>query len=261
MSNSLELLIKSISEKKTLVESKKEVMELDNPYVVRTKLGKINRAKEDLKELYREYRTELQSRTTFILVVGSQADKFAELAEAEFGCFVLDADTFYKDILSQVPAQLYTNKASTPGLFDHFAARFETRALDIEIIGYQPLYFESKYKRILNGEEDALALIKEAFNEKIGSEVVGLDAVDRVAEKAVNEGFAGSTVPIVLFSKDEKLVDDLAKNLTKLSGNVFVITTGTKVGKELKTKSLSYLKTVDSEGVEKSLTKIRENLN
>jgi len=261
MSNSLESLVKTISEKKALIGSKKEVMELDNPHVVRTRLGHINRAQEDLKDLYREYRSELQSRAAFILVIGSKAGEFAAEAETGFGCFSLDADTFYKDILEQVPAQLYTNRASTPGLFDHFAARFESRALDIEIIGYQPLFFDTKYNKMLTGKEDALALIKEAFNDRVGSEVVGLDAIDRVASRAVNENFSGSTVPIVLFSQDESLIGDLSKNLTKLTGNVFVVTAGTKVNKNLKDKSVFSMKTVTTENVEKSLMKIKENLN
>lgn len=260
MSNPLESLVKTIAEKKALVKSEKEVKELNNPHVVRTKMGKINRAKEDLKELYKEYRTEIQKGSTFILVSGKQAKKFAELASAEFGCFSLDPNTFYNEILDQVPEQLYVNKTAGPALFDHFMAKFESRALEIEIIGYTPLIFESKHKRVLKGREDALKLLQEAFNDRVGGEVVGLDAIDRVAFQAVNEDFAGNTVPIVLFSEDDDLLLSLSKDLKKISYNVFIISTGTKGNKELKQKSISSLKTVDVEGIKSSLTKVKENL-
>ena len=261
MENNLENIVEIIKARREVVATEKSIYELVNPFAQRTRLGQIRRAKEDLKELYLQYRTELKQRAAFILTTGSQRDEYASLAEKDFGCFSLDANTFYLEILAEVPARLYTNMTSSPGLFDHFAARFGDRALDIEIIGHPPLLFESKYKKVLTGEDDALALMKRAFNNSIGGEVVGLDAIHRVASKAVNENFIEKTVPIILLIDDELLLRELAKDLKKLTPNVFVVSTGTKINKDIKNISIASIKSITDESVKSSLLKIKENLS
>ena len=48
-----------------------------------------------------------------------------------------------------------------------------------------------------------LKLIKEAFNEKIGSEVIGYYAIDKASRDAVNKLFDGRVVPIILEVEDD----------------------------------------------------------
>lgn len=258
--SSLESLVKTIETKKELIAQEKDLVNIQYPDAVRQKRGHINRAKEDLKDLYRDYRVELQKRAAFIIAIGGQSKKFADLAEKEFGCFSLDAEILYKEIGEQIPTPVYMNKAASPSLFDHFGARFGDRALEIDIIGHRPLSFNSKYSKMLKSTEDMVKLMRTAFNETIGSEVVGLDAIDRVSIKAVNEGYASKTVPIVLYTKDEEFAADLATNLKKVSINTFIVSTGAKVSDKIKNASLATARTVSNKNLESVLVKVKENL-
>lgn len=227
----------------------------------RMRLGNIMQAKEQLRSLSQEYRKALISRATFIVVTGGQASKFAELAEAEFSCFSVNADDFYNEVTSKVPVQLYQNVSSSQNLFEHIASAIEDRARVLDIESYPALIFESKFKKNLKNKEEMLQLAKVAINDKIGAEIVGLDALNKVTQRVIDSDLSGKTIPIVLFTEDTSIVEDLAKGLKRsLSRNTFIISTGSKVDEKIKNISLSSLKSVSSESVEKSLVKIKENL-
>lgn len=267
MSN-LESIVSTIKDKKTIVEEGQKALKTEGASALpvsakRAKQGHINRAKLDLEELYREYRKELQTSSLFILVTGSQKniEKYNKIAESDFGCFPTDAELLYNEIMEKVPARLYVNQHASPSLFDHFAARFEDRALEIDIIGYPPLLFESKHKKPLKDKADATELMKRAFNEKVGGEVIGLDAIERVTLKAVNENFAGKFCPIVLHTTDPVLVRELERDIKRsVTKNVFVVTLGSKNDEGVQNVSLTNIKTVTKESVESSLLKVKENL-
>ena len=162
--------------------------------------------------------------------------------------------------MSNINPRLFTNHTSSPNLFNQLSARLEDIALDIGVIGFPALSFESKYKRVLNSEDDLLQLTKKALNEKIGSELVGLSALNDVATEAIKDRYTGKVVPIILNTKDEELALDLSSSLKRLTPNVLIITVGKTENSDLKERSLSNLKSVKKETVEKSLMKIRENL-
>jgi len=256
MENNLAELIETIKKKRELANSSPG--EDRTSYNVR--LGKIKRAKEDLKQLFLDYRRSIQESSAFILVTGTNAEKFASTSEEDFACFSLDAEDFYKDLIEKVPPRLYTDYSSSPAVFDYISAHFGDRALEIGIIGHSPLLFESKYKKKLNGKDDLLKLLKVAFNEKVGSEVVGLDAIDKVATKAIEREYDGKVVPIVMFSTDEELIKELSKGFKKVSGNVFIVSAG-EVSDSIKDNSVSHMDEVSEKSVEESLTEIRKNLN
>ncbi len=255
--------MKSFKEIIEEIEEKKEIAGRDagtDPKSRVVRLGKIKRAKEDLKELYLEYRQHIQSKAAFIICTGSTCAKFDSIAEGVWGCFSVDPEEFYEDITCEVDKRHYTNQISSRALFDLVGSAIEEKAHQVGIIGYPALIFENKYKKLLHNKEEMLAVVKQAFNDKVGAEVVGLDAIEKVARKAVNEGFIGKTAPIVLIAKDEKLAKSLHKDLKKISRNVFIISSG-KVSEEIKTISLDYLKTLNDDKVKDSLVKIKENLS
>ena len=175
----------------------------------------------------------------------------------------MNADSFYEGLISEVHERLYTNATASPALFDILGSTFEQRALDIGIIGYPALIFESKYKKVLKNKEDLLALSKRAFNEKVGVEVLGLDAIEKISKIAVNHEDKERKVlkkfPIVMITKDESLVKDLAKGLKSVTNNVFIISAGTVKDKGVKDNSITKLKSTTKDAVEKSLVKINEN--
>lgn len=256
----------SIEELVKVIDKKKVIAALDagdNPANFTTKKGKIKRAKEDLKELYLEYRKEIQDRALFIIATGTQAQKLADIAEKEFFCYQLNSDGFYNSLVDGVNERLYTNAPASRALFDLIGSEFEERAADIGVIGYKALIFESKYKKVLTGREDALALIKTAFNDKVGSEMLGLDAIEKVTKQAINSEDAEKKVltkfPIVMVTEDESLVKELAKGLRYITGNVFIVGAGTVKDKDVKDNCISTIKTVGKEAIEKSLVTINKN--
>ena len=257
--NSIESLVDSIEKKKIIATSDAG----ENPMNHSTKVGKIKRARHDLEELYLEYRKEIQDRALFIIATGTQAEKFAKIAEEEFYCYQLDSDGFYESLIEDINERLYTNQPASPTLFDILGSTFEERAHQIGIVGYPALLFESKYKKMLKNKADMLALAKRAFNEKVGSEVLGLDAIERVSKIAINsEDKDKKTLkkfPIVMVTKDEGLVKELAKGLGFVSANVFILGCGTIKNKGVKENCITSIKTASKENVEKSLTQISKN--
>lgn len=229
--------------------------------VRRMRLGNIMQAKEKLRGLTQEYRKALISRSTFIVVTGSLSKKFAELAESEFICFSVCADDFYNEVVKNVPPQFYQNVSSSQNLFEHIAQGIEEKARVMDVESYPALVFESKFKKNLKSKEEMVQLAKAAINDRIGAEFVGIDALDKITQRVIDSELSGKTIPVVLHTEDASIIEELTKGLKRsISRNTFVITTGSKTDQKLKDISLSSLKTVTSESVEKTLVKIKENL-
>jgi hypothetical protein len=257
MSTSLKELGESIKKAQTVATSDPGT----DVNVRRMRLGNIMQAKEQLRLLNQEYRKALISRAAFAIVSGSQADKFAKLAEEEFSCFSVNVEDFYAEMTDKVPAALYQGVSSSQNLFEHIGAALEDKARDLDIISFPALIFESKFKKMINNKEEMVKLAKTAINDKIGGEIVGLDALQKITQKVIDSGLSGKTIPVVLVVEDSSLVEELAKGLKRsLSRNTFIISTGGKIDKKLKDVSLDVIKSVDTESVEKSLLKMKENL-
>lgn len=251
-------LVSTIKQKK---EEAGQSMDKLDPHTRRVRAGKAKRAREDLKELYMRYRKLLASSSVFMLVTGTHAKEFVDVAREDFACFAVEADSFYKSLLDQVPKVTYMNKIANSSLFDHFSAKFEDRATQIDIVGYPAFVFKSKYKKKLSNYDDALDLVKRAWNETVGSETAVLDAIDKVAEEAVNKDYSAPVCPIILYTQDEKLVEEMLEDVKKSraaipSQSVFVISVG-KVGKDLKKLSFASLKNGSKDSVEEVLKKIK----
>jgi len=257
---SLEEILGKIKSNRAVVASEKTIHEVENPHSLRMKRGFIKKAKEDLIQLYREYRTEIRGRAAFIVVTGDKSDKFAEKAESDFGCFSVNADDFYNDIAEQVPEQLWKGKSSSPSLFDFFLAKFEDRAHEIEIVNFPHLTFESKYKKMIKDQKDLVSLMKTAFNEKIGGEVVGYDAIDKATEKGIEKEYAGRTAAIVLYSKDEGLAKTLTTDLSRITSNVFLVVSGKAEDESLEKKAIGAFKSPTQSNIEKTLVSVKDNL-
>lgn len=227
----------------------------------RIRLGNIMQAKEQLRLLGQEYRKELISRSVFLVVTGGQAEKFAELAEAEFSCFSVNVDDFYNEMTKNIPPVLYENTSSSQNLFEHIGFAIEERAQQLDISSYPALIFESKFKKTLKNKEEMVQLAKAAINDKIGGEIVGLDALNKITQKVIDSELSGKIIPVVLYTSDNSIVEELAKGLKRsLSRNTFIVSTGSKIEQKIKDISLTTVKSVTNESVEKSLVKIKENL-
>jgi hypothetical protein len=256
-----------IKELVKLIETTKIVASSDpgnNQANYRVKLGKINKAKRDLEALFLEYRKVIQQNSVFIILTGSRAqmNRFTDIATEKFDCLTSNADDFYTKIADEIDPKLYIDKESSPALFDVMSSIFEDFALDLDIIGYPQLIFEYKYKRLLTSKKDLIDLIKDAFNDKIGAELVGLFTIDSVSRIAVNQKFDKDVCPIVLESHDQKLALELFNKLKNLTPNVFMVATGTnRVDENIINNSVATMKKALIDDVKAALIEISAKVN
>lgn len=238
-----EELIKEIEKNREIASL--EIGENADPRTVTTKIGHIKRAKINLKDLFLEYRKHVMEQAVFIVTKGKQYQSFVDTATSEYGCFAVDANEVFETVAKDVNKANYLNKTSNASLFDILMSVFNDVCDQIGIVGYPMVTFSTKYKRNIKSKEEFVSLIKEAFNEKIGSELITLYAVDKVARKAMDEGYSGTTIPVILYSEDTKDTEEIAQGAMKINPNVFEVSTTKKH---------------DKESVEKELVKIRESL-
>lgn len=239
---SFETLLEDIKKNQEIANLK---IENPDPRTYTTKLGHIKRAKENLKSLFLDYRKAVMNRAVFILTKGSQSQSFVDVATQEYGCFDVDAEALYEAIISQVNERYYQNQTSSPALFDLLMSSFNDVCDQVGIIGYPAVLFEAKYRCQLKSKEDLLKLTKEAFNDKVGSKLVGLYAVDVAARKAVEQGYDGKTIPIIIQTPDKDLIKSLSSSLKTITPNVFTVSTTKKQSQKL---------------VEEKLLKIKESI-
>lgn len=219
--------------------------------------GRKRNAQERMKTLREQYIDELRRSSVFILICGSDRDLFSEVAEKEFGCFVADPEGFYKDLANRMPKELYDQKASTSNLFDIVGRHLEDKANEMQILGYPQLIMKQDYLRAIHGKEDFVALIKQAINEQVGSEIVGINAVRSIADIAIDSGHGSKVTPIVMSTEDSNLALDLHQTLGKVGSKCFLVVAG-KGAKTVKAVEGTFtLKEISKENVQKVLTNVR----
>ena len=206
------------------------------------RIGKKKRAKEDLKDLSYQYRNHVKGNCIFILPKGKYSEGFTELANEQFGCFNVGAEDLYNEIADQIHERHYTNCKATPALFDILMSVFNDICDQVGIVEYPVVFFEAKYSRRLKNRDDLLDLIKEAFNDKVGSELVGVYAIDKVAKLAIEKEYEGKTIPIIINTEDKEFSDLLAGSLKALTNNVFSISTAKKQTEEIVKNNLVKIK-------------------
>lgn len=222
--------------------------------------GRKARAVESMKDLKRQYTLELMRSAVFILVAGASKDTFTSIATESFGCFSAGADDFYNDLANRIPESVYAGKESVANLFDIVGRHLEDKAGEIGIVGYPQFRFKSEYKRHIGSKAEFVSLLKQAFNEQIGGELVGINATHALTDSAIAKSHSARITPIILNTDDEKLALELIPALERLTPKVFLVVSG-KASKA--TKSVSdaiVLKDSTPETVEAALTTIRGSL-
>jgi hypothetical protein len=217
-------------------------------------------ATETLKRLKLDYRNELMASTVFIIVTGAGRDQFTELASNEaFGCFSTDPEELYKDLASKINPTLF-GREGVRQLFNIAGNLLEDKALELDIDSYPMLQFNDKYNRAVGNVEDFASVIKSAINDQVGSEIVGINAIHSIVDKAIGKNHAALVTPLVLNTSDEKFALDLQNNLKRLTPKVFLVAAG-KASKDLnKTKDVVLVKTVSEESVGEALGTIRSKI-
>jgi len=254
----LKNILKEIDKNKQMAATNLEEVEWN---IKSTMEGQVRRAKENLKNLFYDYKNALKSRVTFIMVNGKGSKKFAEVASENYSALSYNAEDFYKEIVDKVDTVNYLGRNLSSSLVDILSSVLEETALEVGITGYPALLYKEKYAVLLDTKEDLVGVFKKMLNEEVGAEFVGLALLDKAATAAAKNSFAGSVLPIVIYSQDNGLLEALSKDFNKmLTPNVFTVTAGI-ASKEVSEKSLtSVTGKISKTSVGEALKEIRKNL-
>src|ERR1035437_1434719 len=153
---------------------------------------------EAMKRLTLQYRNELMASTVFIVVTGPGRNSFTELASGDsFGCFSTDPDEFYKDLASRIDPSLF-GREGVNKLFNIAGNILEDKALELDINSYNAIRFSDKYNRGVKTVEDFVPVIREAINDQVGPEIVGVNAVASIVTKAIARNHLAEITPLIL---------------------------------------------------------------
>ena len=224
------------------------------------RVGLKRAATETIKRLKLDYRNELMTSTVFIVVAGAGRDTFSDLISYEtYGCFTTDPNEFYKDLASRIDPSLF-GREGVRNLFNLVGNLLEDKALELDINSYPMLQFNDKYNSAVKSVEDFVPLIRAAINDQVGSEIVGINAIHSIVDKAIERNHSAVVTPVVLNTSDEKFALDLQNNLNKLQSKVFLVVAG-KASKALREAKGAFLvKTVSEETVRETLEAIRNKV-
>ena len=220
--------------------------------------GKVRRAKENILLLKERYLNSVRSSSIFILNVGENKEEFTNIAKEEFGCFCLDSDQMFHELVSDLDEQLFKGKQVSAAIFDIVGRKIEDVALDMGIQSYPFMNFEGKYKVKVNTREELMKVVRRGVCDKIGGELVGLYSTYKVAQQALDELYDAKIVPIVL-SVDEDRVLELAKDLNFIFRNVFIVNNGVQ-DEKIANKSIAALDKVNKTNIQKTLKEIKKNV-
>ena len=209
----------------------------EDPRTRSVKDGKIARAKEDLSDMFNQYRQNVYQKSIVILSLGEFAESFDEIAEKEFGCYKVDGMGIFQEIADQLDKVHYTDTTVTSNTFEMISNLFEPIALSLGITSYPELVFNKKYHKRIKNKEELVSLMGEMFFELVGPEIVGHYAVTKASKMAFDDDFVGKVVPVVL-SVNESLAKQLVKSLESIGMKVFVVLSDkqadkAEVGKQL----------------------------
>jgi hypothetical protein len=243
---SLPEIVKKYQSMKEL--SERQIPNLD-PQVHRVTLANIRKAKRDLGDVVTEYRKEaLRGNALLMFVNSDKADEFLNIAKEEFGAYTANINDFAEELSKDVHETYYKNHAINNTIFTQLEAVFNLLAMDMGIEMYDAIYYDHKYAGKLNNKEDLISLINRSYSEGLGGEVFALFYTHLIAGKAIEDGFTGKLIPIVINTNGN---ETLAKKITEDSGKIGI----NSVVLNIKAKE------IDKELVEKELVKAKKHLN
>ena len=196
----------------------------------------------------------------FVVVVGSLREEFASIGTENYGFFATDPNELYVSLANRLNPSLYSGRATTHDVFEVIGRLLEDKALELGVVEYPQMIFKQEYRIDTSSKEGVIELIRTAINQQVGAELVGLQSLYSITDKAIAKNHASKTTPVVLTTDNEQLATDLVKALPRLTKNVFLVVAG-KSTKALKsTPGALLLKEVTKESVEETLTTIKNTI-
>lgn len=211
---------------------------------------------DETKDLKREYYNSLMKSSVFIVVSGQNKVEFVKNAETKFDCFSADTMSMFKDLAKRIPKEIYLNKIAGPVLYDTLLNHLEDKAREMGVTSYPAFSYKSEYQRQLNSTEDLENAIKKVIVDQVGAELVGVEALNSILDKAISIGHVAALTPIVLTADDDKEALSLIEGLKRLSKRSYAVNAG-KLHKGQKLASgILFSKDGESESVKETLDKI-----
>lgn len=181
---------------------------------------------ERLKALLPQYAIELAKATTFILVLGDDAEKFASIAKTDADCYIFDLEKYYDRITNVIAPINFVGKRYSPYLVEMINNSLMDIGLELEMVNSIPaVVFKSKDEQQIGGVDQFKKLTKQVVNESVGGDFAGLYAVRQVCDQAIEANFSGNFFPLVVYSKDTSLLG-IAKDLEKIGKYSFTVFAG-----------------------------------
>lgn len=219
--------------------------------------GRKNQAIEQLRVLKNQYKTELTETAAFIVVTGEKRDAFTSTAVENFKCFSTNPNEFYEDLARRLPPAAYQGQESVSGLFDILGRHLEDKASELGIVGYPQMIFRQGYRSVLKNKEDLVDLVRQAINDQVGPEIVGIQAITSLLNTAIEKEHSAKVTPIILSTDNESLALCLEESLGRLHPRgVFLVVAG-RGSKTLRaTEGVLLVKDPTPESVEQTLKTI-----
>jgi hypothetical protein len=222
--------------------------------------GMKRNAQEKIKQLKLQYRKELTASSVFIIVTGQNRQAFCDMASNEsFECFSVDSEALYRDLVSRVDNRLFGHE-KIHNFFNILSNCLEDKALELDLQSYNSLAFRTEYSSIINTPEDLVGVLKRAINDQVGSELVGINAIHSIVDKAIERKHAAAITPVVLNCPDETLALVLNKDLKRLTSRVFLVSAGRSTKSIMTAEGVIQVKNASEDHVGSALTTIRSNL-
>lgn len=251
---SLSKVLEEINTAKPLAEENLDGAPLET---LRARQGRKNQAIEQLKSLKREYRLALLQSAAFIVVTGEKRNEFSSSATEQFKCFSANPEDFYEDLANRIPSVLYEGKSDPQNLFDILGRHLEDKGHELDLREYNQLIFRQEYRAVIKDKKDLTAMIRTAVNDRMGAEIVGIQAVTSILDKAIGANHNRLITPILLTTDSEKLALDLELSLRKLNPRGVYLVVAGKGTKALKAvPKVLLVKDPSPEAVEQTLKAI-----
>ena len=216
------------------------------------KMGEKMRAKRELEQTFIFFRKELAKHSVFILLSGKNSSAISEICEKEFDTYSYYAKQMFAEMAETMDNDTYVGRSFGSSHLESIGSLTHIVATNLDVVEYPPILWKDGMSRAMSNREDIQSAIQSIHENQVGLEFTGYYFIDKSAKRALNDEFQGTTLPIVLHSDDETFMAKLAKDLSRLTPNVYLV--GTEVD-----NSSQYRYTIDKAN-KKSVQELLKNI-
>jgi len=157
-------------------------------------------AENALPEALAAYKKLLEARILAVVVGGPGAEKFARLAEAEFGCLAFPADALYRDSTGFVRSMVADGELFSTSVVMGLTKFLRDVALSLKLDRVVAPTMDADLLRQVDNDETLLGLVRTSIDRGAGPAFNMMYLTDMITEKAAAAEYALPVLPVVLFA-------------------------------------------------------------